>query len=86
MFNGPLGQRPLATNETQEWSMFNVQCSIFLLVAESTPFLALPRKQLPARYAIFVPCLGRKFHHFSLTLQRYKKFKALPNYSSKKAR
>jgi hypothetical protein len=48
--------------------------------------LALPRKQLPARYAIFVAQLGRKFRRFSLTMQRYKKFKALPNYFSKKAR
>ena len=57
-----------------------------LLVAESTPFCAMPRKQLPARYAIFVAQLGRKFRRFSLTMQRYKKFKALPNYFSKKAR
>ena len=66
--------------------MVNGQCSIFSLVAESTPFLALPRKQLPARYAIFVPCLGRKFHHFSLTLQRYEFFAHLPNFIAKKAR
>jgi len=41
---------------------------------------------LPARYAIFVAQLGRKFRRFSLTLQRYEKFKALPNFSAKKAR
>ena len=51
-----------------------------------TPFLALPRKHLPRAQVIFVAQLGRKFHLFSLTLQRYKNFKALPNYSSKKAR
>ena len=51
-----------------------------------TPFLALPRKQVPRAPAIFVAQAGRKFRIFSLTLQRYKNFKALPNYSSKKAR
>jgi hypothetical protein len=39
-----------------------------------------------ARYAIFVAQLGRKFRLFSLTMQRYEKFKALPNYFAKKAR
>ena len=66
--------------------MFNVQCSIFLLVSESTPFLALPGKHLPRAQIIFVVRAGRKYRIFSLTLQRYKKFNALPNYSSKKAR
>ena len=28
MVNGPLGQGPLATNGTQEWSIFNGQCSM----------------------------------------------------------
>ena len=51
-----------------------------------TPFLALPKKHLPRAQVIFVVQAGRKFRLFSLTLQRYKKFKALPNYSSKKAR
>ena len=51
-----------------------------------TPFLALPRKQVPRAQVIFVAQAGRKFRLFSLTLQRYKNFKALPNYSSKKAR
>ena len=69
-----------------QWSMFNGQCSIFLLVSESTPFLALPRKHLPRAQVIFVAQLGRKFRLFSLTMQRCKKFKALQNYSSKKAR
>ena len=67
-------------------SMFNVQCSIFLLVSESTPFLALPGKHLPRAQIIFVVRAGRKFRIFSLTVQRYKNFKALPNYSSQKAR
>jgi hypothetical protein len=49
-------------------------------------FCALPRKHLPARYAIFVTQLGRKIRRFSLTMQRYEKFKALPNYFAKKAR
>ena len=66
--------------------MFNVQCSIFLLISESTPFLALPRKHLPRAQIIFVVLADFKFRIFSLTLQRYKKFNALPNYSSKKAR
>jgi len=48
--------------------------------------LALPRKHVPRAQAIFVAQAGRKFRIFSLTLQRYKNFKALPNYSSKKAR
>ena len=51
-----------------------------------TPFLALPKKHMPRAQVIFVVQAGRKFRLFSLTLQRYKKFKALPNYSSKKAR
>ena len=51
-----------------------------------TPFLALPRKQVPRAQTIFVAQAGRKFRIFSLTMQRYKIFKALPNYSSKKAR
>ena len=50
------------------------------------PFLALPKKQVPRAQVIFVVQAGRKFRLFSLTMQRYKKFKALPNYSSKKAR
>jgi hypothetical protein len=41
---------------------------------------------VPRAQAIFVAQAGRKFRLFSLTLQRYKNFKALPNYSSKKAR
>jgi len=48
--------------------------------------LALPRKQVPRAQAIFVAQAGRKFRLFSLTLQRYKKFNALPNYLAKKAR
>ena len=48
--------------------------------------MALPRKQVPRAQTIFVAQAGRKFRLFSLTLQRYKNFKALPNYSSKKAR
>ena len=63
-----------------------INCKLKLLVPESTPFLALPRKHLPRAQVIFVAQLGRKFRLFSLTMQRYKKFKALPNYSSKKAR
>jgi len=51
-----------------------------------TPFLAFLRKQLPARYAIFVTQLGRKYRLFSLTLQRYKNFKAHPKIFAKKAR
>ena len=59
---------------------------MFLLVSEKSPFLALPRKQVPRAQTIFVAQAGRKFRIFSLTMQRYKNFKALPNYSSKKAR
>jgi hypothetical protein len=59
---------------------------LLLLVSETTPFLALPKKQVPRAQVIFVVQAGRKFRLFSLTMQRYKKFKALPNYSSKKAR
>ena len=68
--------------------MFNVQCSMFNLFTRRriTPFLALPRKHLPRAQIIFVVRAGRKFRIFSLTVQRYKNFKALPNYSSKKAR
>ena len=57
--------------------MFNVQCSIFLLVSESTPFLALPRKHLPRAQVTFVAQAGRKFRQFSLTLQRYDFFIAV---------
>jgi len=46
----------------------------------------LPWKQVPRAQAIFVAQAGRKFRLFSLTMQRYKNFKALPNYSFKKAR
>ena len=48
-----------------------------------TPFLALPRKHVPVRLAIFVAQLGRKFCLFSLTMQMYENFKVLPNYFSK---
>ena len=41
---------------------------------------------MPRAQAILVAQAGRKFRIFSLTLQRYKNFKALPNYFSKKAR
>jgi hypothetical protein len=41
---------------------------------------------VPRAQAIFVAQAGRKFRLFSLTMQRYKNFKALPNYYSKKAR
>jgi len=41
---------------------------------------------VPRAQAIFVAQAGRKFRLFSLTMQRYKNFKALPNYFSKKAR
>ena len=34
----------------------------------------------------FVAQLGRKFRPFSLTMQRYEKFKGLPNLIAKKAR
>ena len=51
-----------------------------------TLFLALPREQLPARQEIFVAKLGRKFRLFSLTMQRYKFFRGLPNNIAKKAR
>ena len=42
--------------------------------------------QVPRAQTIFVAQAGRKFRLFSLTMQRYEKFKALPNYFSKKAR
>ena len=51
-----------------------------------TPFLALPRFQVPRAQTIFVAQAGRKFRLFSLTMQMYKIFKFLPNYFSKKAR
>ena len=41
---------------------------------------------MPRAQTIFVAQAGRKFRIFSLTMQSYKNFKALPNYSSKKAR
>ena len=49
-------------------------------------FLALPKKHMPRAQVNFVVQAGRKFRLFSLTLQKYKKFKALPNYFAKKAR
>ena len=39
---------------------------------------------MPRAQAIFVAQAGRKFRLFSLTMQRYEKFKALPNYFLKK--
>ena len=59
---------------------------MFLLISEMTPFLALPRKQVPRAQTIFVAQAGRKFRLFSLTMQRYEKFKSLPNFFAKKAR
>jgi hypothetical protein len=41
---------------------------------------------VPRAQVIVVAQAGRKFRLFSLTMQRYKIFKALPNYSAKKAR
>ena len=41
---------------------------------------------MPARLAIFVAQLGRKFRLFSLTMQRYKIFRSPPNFFAKKAR
>ena len=41
---------------------------------------------MPRAQVIFVAQAGRKISSFSLTLQRYKKFKALPNLFAKKAR
>jgi hypothetical protein len=41
---------------------------------------------VPRAQVIFVARAGRKFRLFSLTLQRYKNFNALPNYLAKKAR
>ena len=41
---------------------------------------------MPARLAIFVAQLGRKFRLFSLTMQRYEIFRCLPNFFAKKAR
>ena len=41
---------------------------------------------MPARLAIFVAQLGRKFRPFSLTMQRYENFRGLPNLIAKKAR
>jgi len=38
---------------------------------------------LPARYAIFVAQLGRKFRLFWLTLQRYENFRCPPNIPQK---
>jgi hypothetical protein len=52
-------------------------CTIILLVADWTLFCDFTRKQLPARLAIFVAQLGRKFRLFSLTLQRYNLFIAV---------
>ena len=41
---------------------------------------------MPARLAIFVAQLGRKFRLFSLTMQRYEIFRSPPNFFAKKAR
>ena len=41
------------------------------------PFCDFLRFQVPARKVIFVPQLGRKFRHFSSTLQRYEYFLTL---------
>ena len=52
-------------------------CPRILYVADWTPFCDFTRKHLPARLAIFVAQLGRKFRLFSLTLQRYNLFIAV---------
>ena len=61
-------------------------CPRILLISGSTPFCDFPRKHVPARLAIFVAQLGRKFRLFSLTMQRYKIFRSPPNFFAKKAR
>jgi len=48
--------------------------------------LALPRKLLPARLAIFVAQLGRKFRLFFFDKAKVQKIQSIPNYFSKKAR
>ena len=61
-------------------------CPRILLISDSTPFCDFPRKHVPARLAIFVAQLGRKFRLFSLTMQRYEIFRSPPNFFAKKAR
>ena len=61
-------------------------CPRILLISDSTPFCDFPRFHVPARLAFFVAQLGRKFHLFSLTMQRYEIFRCLPNFFAKKAR
>ena len=61
-------------------------CPRILLISDSAPFCDFPRKHVPARLAIFVAQLGRKFHLFSLTMQRYEIFRSPPNFFAKKAR
>ena len=50
-------------------------CPRILLISDSTPFCDFPRKHVPARLAIFVAQLGRKFRLLSLTMQRYEIFR-----------
>ena len=59
-------------------------CNNILLVADSTPFCDFPRKHVPARLAIFVAQLGRKFRLISLTVQRYESFIAVYEFSGEK--
>ena len=56
------------------------------MITRLAHFCALSRKQVPRAQAIFVAQAGRKFRLFSSTVQRYKNFKAFPNYIAKKAR
>ena len=62
------------------------KCQRYSLFPDSDSLCDIPRKHMPARLAIFVAWLGRKFHHFSLTMQRYENFRGLPNLNAKKAR
>ena len=49
-----------------------IECLLIIFVyCRVGPILRLPWRHLPARYAIFVAQLGRKFRPFSLTMQRY---------------
>jgi len=48
---------------------------MFLLVSEMTPFLALPRKQVPRAQTIFVAQAGRKFRLFFFDIAKVQKFR-----------
>ena len=58
---------------------------MFLLISEKSPFLALPRKQVPRAQAIFVAQAGRKFRLFFFDNAKVQKFQSTSKLFFKKS-